>query len=182
MQQFCKVLTSNVTVKPFLRLRLSLREKFPNTEFFLVRIFRVFGLNTEICGVNLRNESECRKMRTRKNSLFGHLSRSVSCLDLFSWNVENWEASFKETKNSISKKLRYFHCFNHSLSYGVKNLLSKHYSEFLMTSSDWNLWEVYENFILVCDNAKTKVCLSFVFWQIIKALQCRCYLGCLKQT
>ena len=84
LQQFCKVLTSNVTVKPFLRLRLSLREKFPNTEFFLVRIFRVFGLNTEICGVNLRNESECRKMRTRKNSLFGHLSRSVSCLGLFS--------------------------------------------------------------------------------------------------
>ena len=120
MQQFCKVLTSNVTVKPFLRLRLSLREKFPNTEFFLVRIFRVFGLNTEICGVNLRNESEYRKTRTRKNSLFGHFSRSVSCLDLFSWNVENWEASFKETKNSISIKLRYFHCFSHSVSYGVK--------------------------------------------------------------
>ena len=29
----------------FLRL-FTMREKFPNTEFFLVRFFRVFGLNT----------------------------------------------------------------------------------------------------------------------------------------
>ena len=35
--------------------------------------FPVFRLNT----VNLRTQSECRKMRRRKNSVFGHFSRSV---------------------------------------------------------------------------------------------------------
>ena len=39
--------------------------------------FLVFGLNTEIYGVNLRIQSEYRKIRTRKNSVFGHFSRSV---------------------------------------------------------------------------------------------------------
>ena len=42
----------------------SLREKCPNTEFFLVY------------SVSLRIQSECRKIRTRKNSVFGHFSRS----------------------------------------------------------------------------------------------------------
>ena len=39
--------------------------------------FTVFGLNTEIYSVNLHIQSECRKIGTRKNSLFGHFSRSV---------------------------------------------------------------------------------------------------------
>ena len=39
--------------------------------------FPVFGLNTEIYGVNLRIQSEYRKIRIRKNSVFGHFSRSV---------------------------------------------------------------------------------------------------------
>ena len=38
----------------------TLREKSPNTEFFLVRIIH----------------SECGKIRARKNSVFGHFSRS----------------------------------------------------------------------------------------------------------
>ena len=42
--------------------------------------FSVFGLNTEIYGVNLGAQSEYRKIRTRKNSLFGHFSRSVEIL------------------------------------------------------------------------------------------------------
>ena len=37
----------------------------------------VFGLNTEIYGVNLRIQSEYRKIPTRKNSVFWHLPRSV---------------------------------------------------------------------------------------------------------
>ena len=37
--------------------------------------FPVFGLNTEIYSVNLRIQSKYRKIRTRKNSVFGHLSR-----------------------------------------------------------------------------------------------------------
>ena len=40
----------------------------------------VFGLNAEIYGVNLRFQSEYRKIRTRKNSVFGHFLRSVIAL------------------------------------------------------------------------------------------------------
>ena len=38
--------------------------------------FPVFGLNTEIYQVNVRIQSEYRKIRTRNNSVFGHFSRS----------------------------------------------------------------------------------------------------------
>ena len=38
--------------------------------------FPVFGLNTERYGVSLRIQSECWKIWTRKNSVFGHFSRS----------------------------------------------------------------------------------------------------------
>ena len=39
--------------------------------------FPAFRLNTEIYEINLRIQSEYRKIRTRKNSVFGHFSRSV---------------------------------------------------------------------------------------------------------
>ena len=39
--------------------------------------FPASGLNTERYGVSLRIQSECRKIRTRENSVFGHFSRSV---------------------------------------------------------------------------------------------------------
>ena len=45
-------------------------------KFFLSRIFPAFGLNTEIYGVNLRIQSECGEIWTRKNSVFGHFLRS----------------------------------------------------------------------------------------------------------
>ena len=35
--------------------------------------FPAFGLNTERYGVSLRIQSKCRKIRTRKNSIFGLL-------------------------------------------------------------------------------------------------------------
>ena len=38
--------------------------------------FPVFGLNTEIYSVNIRAQSEYRKIRIRKNSVFEHFSRS----------------------------------------------------------------------------------------------------------
>ena len=38
--------------------------------------FSVCGLNTEIYKVNLRIQSECRKIRTRKNPVFGHFPHS----------------------------------------------------------------------------------------------------------
>ena len=40
--------------------------------------FPAFGLNTERSSVSLRIQSECGKIRTRKNSVFGHFSRSDS--------------------------------------------------------------------------------------------------------
>ena len=39
--------------------------------------FPAFGLNTERYSVSLRIQSECGKIRTRKNSVFGHFSRSA---------------------------------------------------------------------------------------------------------
>ena len=39
--------------------------------------FHVFGMNTEVYGVNLPIQSEYRKIRARKYSVFGHFSRSV---------------------------------------------------------------------------------------------------------
>ena len=39
--------------------------------------FPVFGLNMERYSVSLRTQSKCRKIRTRKKSVFGHFSRSV---------------------------------------------------------------------------------------------------------
>ena len=38
--------------------------------------FPAFGLNTERYFVSLRIQSECGKIRTRKNSVFGHFSPS----------------------------------------------------------------------------------------------------------
>ena len=45
--------------------------------------FPAFALNTEIYGVNLRIQSKYRKIRTRKNSVFGHFSRSVKLTELW---------------------------------------------------------------------------------------------------
>ena len=66
--------------------------------------FPTFGLNTERYGVRIREiriQSKCRKIRTRKNSVFGHFSRSesfehydeglVSLID--KWNeIQNYHA------------------------------------------------------------------------------------------
>ena len=43
---------------------------------FFWSVFPAFRLNTEIYGVGLRIQSKCGKTQTRKNSLFGHFSRS----------------------------------------------------------------------------------------------------------
>ena len=40
--------------------------------------FPTFGLNTERYSVSLRIQSECRKIRTRKNSVSGHFSRRAN--------------------------------------------------------------------------------------------------------
>ena len=48
--------------------------------FFSGPYFPVFGLNPKIYSVSLRIQSKCRKIWTRKNSIFGHFSRSVSVM------------------------------------------------------------------------------------------------------
>ena len=53
----------------------TLHEKCPNTQFFLVCIF-LYSDCTEIYSINLCIQSEYKKIRTRKNSVFGHFSRS----------------------------------------------------------------------------------------------------------
>ena len=40
--------------------------------------FPAFGLNTERYEISLRIQSECGKIQTRKNSVFGHISYSVN--------------------------------------------------------------------------------------------------------
>ena len=60
---------------------ITLREKCPNAEFFLVRIF-------PHSVVSLRIQSECGKIRTRKNSESGHFSRSVT-VKVFDTNSHN---------------------------------------------------------------------------------------------
>ena len=71
-------------------LSSALREKWPNKRFFLVRIFRHLdwirrGMEY---GASLHIHSECRKIRTRKNSVFGHFSRSAGN-ELMSKKIQN---------------------------------------------------------------------------------------------
>ena len=49
---------------------------------FLWSIYPVFGLDTEIFVVNLCIQSEYKKIRTRKNSVLVHFSRSGTFIDL----------------------------------------------------------------------------------------------------
>ena len=51
--------------------------KVSKYEVFSDSYFLAFELNTERCGVSLRIQSKCGKIRTRKTSVFGHFSRSV---------------------------------------------------------------------------------------------------------
>ena len=81
---FCKfqIYFAKVLSKPWNKTELvalntiTLREKCPNMEFFLVRIF----LHSDWIRrdeVSLRIQSEWGKIRTRKYSVFWHFSRSV---------------------------------------------------------------------------------------------------------
>ena len=48
--------------------------------------FSVFGLNTEIYGVN-RIQFEYRKIQTRNNSVYGHFLRSVNILTEYQFHL-----------------------------------------------------------------------------------------------
>ena len=51
--------------------------------------FPVLGWNTEIYEVNLRIQSEYRKIRTRNNFVFGHFLRTENELSILSRNIAN---------------------------------------------------------------------------------------------
>ena len=61
----------------------------------------VFGLNTEIYEVNVRIHSEYRKIRTRKNSVFGHFSHSVEKLK---YKNTCWESNYYHHNIAILSK------------------------------------------------------------------------------
>ena len=57
---------------------IAMREKCPNMQFFLVRIF-LYSVRIQKSADQKKVRiwtSEYRKVRTRKNSMFGHVSRS----------------------------------------------------------------------------------------------------------
>ena len=72
----------------------SLGEMCPNTKLILVRNFPVVTLNTEIYKVNLRSQSEYRKIRTRNNSVFRHFSCSEETTRKL-WKVAAAKSSFR---------------------------------------------------------------------------------------
>ena len=83
--------------------------------FFFGPYFPAFRLNTERYSVSLRNQPECRKIRTRKNSVFGHFSRSVTNLCYISsiinfWtSIRNWYwvCSFRRRMQNPVEDLRW---------------------------------------------------------------------------
>ena len=66
--------------------------------FFSGPYFPAFGLNTERYFVSLRTLSECGKIRTRQNSVFGHNSRSEMII-VKDFSVDSIKSEFwnKET-------------------------------------------------------------------------------------
>ena len=90
--------------------------KSAQIRFFSDPYFPAFRLNTERYSVSLRIQSECGKRRTRKNSLFGHFSRSgffnpngtvthkskISYLILVHWIVNIWQTHILTEFNKSS--------------------------------------------------------------------------------
>ena len=68
--------------------------------------FPVFGINTDIYSVNLRIQSEYRKIWIRKNCVFGHFSRSVS--------HEKW-------RHPLQLNYFNFHVFNNHIVWDPKD-------------------------------------------------------------
>ena len=59
--------------------------------------FPAFGLNTERYEISFRIHSECGKIRTRKNSVFGHFSRSAVYHLIYSIYHFQWHFLFLKT-------------------------------------------------------------------------------------
>ena len=114
-------------LEPFFFIKVALREKCPNTDFFLVRIF--------LYSVRYR------KIQTRKNSVFGHFSHSVSGLSSATLSKKRlqhgcFSVSFvKHFKNAFFYRTPTLAASGMNLSVSLMH----RYETYL------NLWKVYKN-------------------------------------
>ena len=109
------------TQKPLFILNIqfdkhALREKCPNTEFFLVRI-----------------QSECGKIRTRKNFVFGYISHSDACDILREQSTVNSlrvipPLTYRKFPHRSKNILLYIVCRSHTVK--IKPLGKNHLSQF----------------------------------------------------
>ena len=97
------------------RYSTPLCEMCPNTDFFLVCIFphsdwirRDTKIRTEYG--EIRIQSECGKIRTRKNSVLGHFSRSVQVLPC-KWNRKNSTFWFNLKRKILNVPTKWLNCF-----------------------------------------------------------------------
>ena len=77
MNEYVTAIATTTVVSATARFLLYTIWNVPKYENFSGTYFPIFGLNMEICGVNIRIKSECGKIRNRKNSLSEYFSRSV---------------------------------------------------------------------------------------------------------
>ena len=90
--------------------------------------FPLFGLNTEINGVNLRIQSEYRKIRTRNNPVFGHFSRSVILGDLSVFHCSLSEISYVFFSHFIEFSIFYGNrCFKKTTFVGKQPFVQSSY-------------------------------------------------------
>ena len=72
--------------------------------------FPVFGVNTEIYGVSLCFQSKCRKLRIRKNSVFGRFLRSATLCHLSNDQRERMEKFLVEECEVFTKDVNSISC------------------------------------------------------------------------
>ena len=105
--------------------------------------FPVFGLNTERYEVSLRIQSECGKIRTRNNSVFGHLKY----LSVFSPNAGKYEPEINPYSEAFHAVWKYiFNCSKLDYSmYPQRMKISFKYIKQIRRSIEWftnTAWDI----------------------------------------
>ena len=85
--------------------------------------FPVFGLTMEIYSINLRARSEYRKIRTRKNSVFGHFSRSETKRLTLGNLIVMRKTCCNNNRISCNRTLKHIFIWNKTLS--LRNIINK---------------------------------------------------------
>ena len=86
-------------------ITISLREKCPNAEFFLVRTFRIRTEYGEIWSIS-RIQFQYGKKRTRKNSVFGQFSHSIYCWNCLKFSKQSSYIYLFEVNSEIIATLK----------------------------------------------------------------------------